>query len=118
MLFALVGKSFCHTRLLMLRAGVPIIRTAPRARNSGARGAPRAGPAALPGRRRLPFEADEGLRRALRRGVLFERGEAVDDAAEVLDALDEVVEPYVLVGRVRVRAEVADAEGDDRGRRL
>ena len=44
-------------------------------------------------------------------------GEALDDATEVFDAADEVVEAYVLVGAVRVRAEVAEAERDDRSRR-
>src|SRR3954471_24874126 len=51
-------------------------------------------------------------------GLLFEGGKTVDDAAEVFDALDEVIEADVLVGGVRVGAGVADAEGDDRHRRL
>ena len=43
--------------------------------------------------------------------------EAINDAPEVFDALNEIADAYVLVRPVRVRAGISDAEGDDgRGR--
>jgi hypothetical protein len=52
----------------------------------------------------LPVELHNAVQRALQVVILFEFGEAVDEATEVFDALDEIVEAYVLVGAVRVGA--------------
>src|SRR5205085_1497225 len=99
----------CHTRMLLMGAVVVIIRSTVRSCNT----------LAVRGGHRSPVKLDDVLARARERGVVFEFGEAVDDSTEVFDAAQEVFEPYVLVGAVRVGAEVADAEGDDgRGRVL
>src|SRR5205085_5202532 len=51
--------------------------------------------------------------------VAADMREAINDAPEVFDALDEITDAYVLVRPVRVRAGVSDAEGDDgRGRQV